>query len=289
MKKRMFLSTILMTLVLLVAVTTATFAWYSASIQSSDTKVSLSTATNTAAGASMSVQLELFTNQGANIAATYTDEEVKENVAGQEVVTNTKRTFTVPTGATAVAGSTAADYTGFLPATNGTALKPDTAGGTQPTKTSFKSYTQSTGADPDTSVYDYYQDSATKQYVAAHFTITIPGVAQVTDQELSVKLSVGAGSNAGTYNNWYFATSEDSYKAHICGQTNYVAVQFKQTEDAQTFHLYIWLNGQVVGDAYSVGTNTFDLALVPYVTGHAISGGYSEIDPTTGVAATKAY
>ena len=37
MKKRMFLSTILMTLVLLVALTTATFAWYSASGQASAT------------------------------------------------------------------------------------------------------------------------------------------------------------------------------------------------------------------------------------------------------------
>lgn len=73
MKKRMFLSTILMTLVLLLAVTTATFAWYQAQAGSvaytnnTDSDNSLKTVANSYVTGSFEVTVELGTPSGAPV------------------------------------------------------------------------------------------------------------------------------------------------------------------------------------------------------------------------------
>lgn len=71
MKKRMFLSTILMTLVLLVAVTTATFAWYQAtagSLTANDTdESSISTAVNPYESGAFTVTVEFGATTGTPI------------------------------------------------------------------------------------------------------------------------------------------------------------------------------------------------------------------------------
>lgn len=96
MKKRMFLTTILMTLVLLVAVTTATFAWYQAQASSvaytnPNDEQALNTAVNGYASGSFEVTVEFGAVSGAPVL---TDAEGKTyyyagSVEGSEILDST--------------------------------------------------------------------------------------------------------------------------------------------------------------------------------------------------------
>lgn len=281
MKKRMFLSTILMTLVLLVAVTTATFAWYQASLNTSKASIELGTSQNASAGASMEVAGLVYTvnskTTSANLESKKFDEEGNE-ITGGASTTVYSTTWSVPT----IDGATL----NFLPVSNNPsddareAAYQQSSGADNVGVSKWKTYVEQTGAGTEvtdfngysgTPKYDYYVDNGTAGLAAISFTFTIKGNANPTAQQLAISFKI-TGTNAGIAGNWcYMIKSPDSatglnYDKVYQGQgTQYLATAFTQATTDKAYTVVIWLNGCVhTNDQVPASGVKFEFELLPY-------------------------
>ena len=284
MKKRMFLSTILMTLVLLVAVTTSTFAWYVAQLDNSKATFTLATMKNNTSTTQMSSIVEVIELNGAQ-ALTLSGTPSESN--GQTV---TNYSWSAAEGT---------KTNKFLPVVSRTEATAEAIGRTT---ANVAALTNEAGVSNQfySFVHDgtsnFTLDQNTKGLAALKITLTIGANGAASDQLLSIYIKPTMEENGVAATQWSYAytftqnsvytsnsaevptaytTSEAAGKAHqFINDQQYLLAGFCAPK-ATTLEitLVIWLNGCAVVNAETAkaaGTS-FEIGLIPFVNGHQVN------------------